>query len=104
MSSAVSKLPRRGVTLFAVVGTMALLALASAATASAAPSADTFTVSVLTDSPHVATLDGTCTSQLMGGTCTLRAAVQAVNYLAAHAQPGPHTINLATQGMYTLTV
>jgi CSLREA domain-containing protein len=62
--------------------------------------ATTFTVVTTTDAPHAAPLDGTCTSTLPGGTCTLRAAIQAANLLG----DGPHTINLSTAGTYELTV
>jgi predicted outer membrane repeat protein len=41
-----------------------------------------------------------CTSTLAGNPCTLRAAVQAANFLGG----GPHTINLTVAGTYALTV
>src|SRR5215217_7430576 len=59
-----------------------------------------FTVTTTTDAPHTTPLNGNCTSTLAGNPCTLRAAVQAVNFLGA----GLHTINLAVAGTYTLTV
>jgi predicted outer membrane repeat protein len=62
--------------------------------------ADTYTVTTTQDAPHALPIDGTCTSTLPGGTCTLRAAVQAINYLTG----GPHTINLQAAGTYLLTV
>src|SRR5919202_4679731 len=62
--------------------------------------AATFNVTTTQDAPHTTPLDGTCTSTLPGGVCTLRAAVQAVNFLGG----GPHTINLTVPGTYTLTV
>jgi CSLREA domain-containing protein len=62
--------------------------------------ATTFTVGTTTDAPHAAPLDGSCTSTLPGGACTLRAAVQAADFLG----DGPHTINLPTAGTYALTV
>jgi CSLREA domain-containing protein len=62
--------------------------------------AATFTVATTTDAPHAAPLDGSCTSTLPGGTCTLRAAVQAADFLG----DGPHTINIPTAGTYPLTV
>jgi hypothetical protein len=61
--------------------------------------ADTYTVTTTQDAPHALPIDGTCTSTLMGGTCTLRAAVQAANFLG-----GTHTINLQAAGTYLLTV
>jgi CSLREA domain-containing protein len=51
------------------------------------------------DAPHASPLDGTCTSILPRGACTLRAAIQAANFLGG----GPHAINLSTPGTYTLT-
>lgn len=62
--------------------------------------ATTFTVATTSDAPHAAPLDGNCTSTLAGGTCTLRAAIQAADFLG----DGPHVINLGTPGAYTLTV
>jgi hypothetical protein len=62
--------------------------------------ATTFTVATTSDAPHATPLDGNCTSTLAGGACTLRAAIQAANFLG----DGPHTINLSTAGTYTLTV
>src|SRR5207248_10437959 len=62
--------------------------------------AATFTVVTTADAPHAIPLDGTCTSTLAAGTCTLRAAVQAADFLG----DGPHTINLSTAGTYSLTV
>ncbi len=62
--------------------------------------ATTFTVAATADAPHARPLDGTCTSTLPGGACTLRAAIQAANVLG----DGPHTINLSTAGTYALTV
>src|SRR5438270_5510116 len=61
--------------------------------------AATFLVATTQDAPHSAPLDGNCTSTLPGGLCTLRAAVQAANFLG-----GTQTINLATAATYTLTV
>lgn len=68
--------------------------------ASARAQAATFTVATTADAPHAAPLDGTCTSTLPGGACTLRAAIQAANLLG----DGPNTINLSTAGTYALTV
>jgi xanthine/CO dehydrogenase XdhC/CoxF family maturation factor len=48
--------------------------------------ATTFTVATTIDAPHAAPLDGTCTSTLSGGACTLRAAIQAADF----AGEGPH--------------
>lgn len=62
--------------------------------------ATTFTVATTADAPHATPLDGNCTSTLSGGTCTLRAAIQAANFIG----DGPNTINLGTPGTYTLTV
>jgi len=62
--------------------------------------ATTLNVATTSDAPHAAPLDGSCTSTLAGGTCTLRAAIQAANFLG----DGPHTINLGTPGTYALTV
>jgi predicted outer membrane repeat protein len=61
--------------------------------------AATFTVTTTTDAPHALPLDGSCTSTLRDKACTLRAAVQAANFLG-----GPQTINLQVAGTYTLTV
>ena len=84
----------------------AALALALPASAAlAAPEtisrvhATTVTVATTDDAPHGAPLNGTCTSTRPGGACTLRAAIQAANFLG----DGPHTINLSTPGTYTLT-
>jgi uncharacterized repeat protein (TIGR01451 family)/CSLREA domain-containing protein len=62
--------------------------------------ADTFTVTTTQDAPHAQPIDGTCTSTLPGGTCTLRAAIQAIDYLTG----GPHTVNLQAAGTYLLSV
>ena len=62
--------------------------------------ATTFTVSTTSDAPHATPLDGNCTSTLAAGACTLRAAIQAADFLG----DGPHTINLSAPGTYTLTV
>jgi predicted outer membrane repeat protein len=61
--------------------------------------ATTFTVRTTVDAPHAAPLDGTCTSTATGA-CTLRAAIQAADFLG----DGPHTIDLAAPGTYKLTV
>jgi CSLREA domain-containing protein len=74
-------------------------ALAHPATSARAQAA-TFTVATISDAPHAVPLDGTCTSTLPGGACTLRAAIQAANLLG----DGPNTINLSTAGTYALTV
>jgi CSLREA domain-containing protein len=92
------KVPR----LIAVVGlaAAALTPTASAYTRTPARAqATTFTVSTTVDAPHAAPLDGTCTSTATGA-CTLRAAIQAADFLG----DGPHTINLAAPGTYKLTV
>src|SRR4051794_16608521 len=60
--------------------------------------AATFTVTTTTDAPHTTPLDGNCTSTLPGNPCTLRAAVQAANFLG-----GVQTIYLPA-GIYLLTV
>jgi CSLREA domain-containing protein len=61
-----------------------------------------FTVETTQDAPHDLPLNGNCTSTLgpggVGGPCTLRAAVQAANFLG-----GAQTINLPA-GAYVLTV
>jgi CSLREA domain-containing protein len=62
--------------------------------------ATSFTVSTTEDAPHAAPLDGSCTSTLPGGTCTLRAAVQAADF----AGGGPNRIALGVPGIYKLTV
>jgi CSLREA domain-containing protein len=86
------------------VAALALVAQVPAALAHPATSvraaATTFTVATTTDAPHAAPVDGSCTSILPGGTCTLRAAIQAADFLG----DGPHTINLPTAGTYALTV
>jgi CSLREA domain-containing protein len=62
--------------------------------------AATFLVVTTQDAPHTTPIDGNCTSTLAGNPCTLRAAIQAVNFLGG----GPHTTNLAAAGGYILTV
>jgi CSLREA domain-containing protein len=81
----------------AVVSTPSALAHSSSP---ARAQATTFTIATTGDAPHAVPLDGTCTSTLSGGTCTLRAAIQAANLLG----DGPHTINMPTAGTYTLRV
>jgi hypothetical protein len=61
--------------------------------------AEGFTVTTTTDAPHALPLDGCCTSTLEDKACTLRAAVQAANFLGA-----PQTINLKAAGTYALNV
>src|SRR4051794_32687406 len=61
--------------------------------------AATFTVATLQDAPHTTPLDGNCTSTLAGNPCTLRAAVQAANFLG-----GTQAISLQAAGTYLLTV
>jgi CSLREA domain-containing protein len=79
---------------------MLVALLASALLVSPSPAqAATFTVTTTTDAPHTTPVDGNCTSTLPGNPCTLRAAVQAANFLR-----GTQTINLAVAGTYTLTV
>lgn len=88
---------RRGRLLAVVlIATTLLLAMPPARPAHAA----TFTVTTTTDAPHTLPLDGNCTANLPGSPCTLRAAVQAANFLGG----GPHTINLQVAGTYVLTV
>src|SRR4051812_48284189 len=60
--------------------------------------AATFVVGTTTDAPHASPVDANCTSTLPGSLCTLRAAVQAANFLG-----GVNTINLGVAGTYTLT-
>jgi CSLREA domain-containing protein len=74
-------------------------AVAHPATAARA-GATTFSVATTADAPHAVPLDGACTSTLPGGACTLRAAIQAADFLG----DGPHTINIPTAGTYALTV
>src|SRR4051794_30208920 len=66
--------------------------------------AATFVVATTDDAAHTTPLDGTCTSMLAGGDCSLRAAVQAVNFRAVNGDPGPHTIQLAAAGTYQQSV
>jgi CSLREA domain-containing protein len=61
--------------------------------------AATFTVTTTQDAPNVSPTGTTCVSTLPGGPCTLRAAIQAANFLGS----GPHTIDLPA-GTYVLTV
>lgn len=61
--------------------------------------AASFTVTTTVDAAHTLPLDGNCTSTLAGSPCTLRAAVQAANFLGG----GPHTINVPA-GTYLLTI
>jgi hypothetical protein len=86
----------------AALGVAAVQAPAAQAhpTAPVHAAATTFTVATTADAPHALPLDGSCTSTLPGGACTLRAAVQAADVLG----DGPHTINLPTAGTYALTV
>src|SRR5262245_6546816 len=67
----------------------AALVLALLLPAAGLAQAATFTVSTTQDAPHTTPLNGNCTSTLPGNPCTLRAAVQAANFLG-----GTHTINL----------
>jgi CSLREA domain-containing protein len=60
--------------------------------------AATFVVSTTDDAPHASPVNASCTSTLPGNPCTLRAAVQAANFLG-----GANTINLGVAGTYTLT-
>ena len=60
--------------------------------------AATYVVSTTADAPHASPVDASCASTLPGNPCTLRAAVQAANFLG-----GANTINLALAGTYTLT-
>src|SRR5262245_56723105 len=77
-----------------------LTALLAAGLFHAQPAAAaTFIVTTPQDAPHTTPLDGNCTSTLAGNPCTLRAAVQAANFLG-----GTQTINLAIAGTYTLSV
>src|SRR4051812_41921768 len=73
-----------------------IVALLSGATPALAA---TFTVTTTQDAPHTTPLNGNCTSTLAGNPCTLRAAIQATNFLG-----GTNTINLGVAGTYTLTV
>lgn len=61
--------------------------------------AATFVVTTTQDAPHTTPLDGNCTSTLPANPCTLRAAVQAANFLG-----NVQTINLQAAGTYVLTV
>jgi CSLREA domain-containing protein len=61
--------------------------------------AATFVVTTTQDAPHSLPLNGSCTSTLGGSLCTLRAAVQAANFLG-----GTQMINLQAPGTYALTV
>jgi predicted outer membrane repeat protein len=88
-----------------MIATAALAAVAFAPSASsqtripARAEATTFNVTTTFDAPHGAPLNGECTSTA-NGACTLRAAVQAADFLG----DGPHTINLAAPGTYQLSV
>ena len=62
-------------------------------------SEQTFTVTTTSDAPQPSP-SGNCISTLADGRCTLRAAVQAANFLTG----GPHTINLGVAGTYLLAV
>jgi CSLREA domain-containing protein len=61
--------------------------------------AATFDVTTTVDYPHSSPLDGNCTSVFVQS-CTLRAAIQAANFLGA----GPHLIRLKETGTYRLTI
>jgi CSLREA domain-containing protein len=86
--------PRRALALLLCAAILAALLSPDPGTVHAA----TFTVTTTADAPHTTPLNGNCTSTLAGNPCTLRAAVQAVNFLG-----GGHTINLSA-GNYVLTV
>jgi hypothetical protein len=79
--------------LLAILLASPLLVFASPARAA------TFVVITTQDAPHTMPLGGDCTSTLPGNPCTLRAAVQAANFLG-----GTHTIALGVAGVYQLTV
>jgi CSLREA domain-containing protein len=84
-------------------GAAALVFALLASTGQAQPrraQATAFTVTSTADAPHAAPLSGSCTSTLPGGTCTLRAAVQAADFLGG----GPHMVSLSVPGTYTLTI
>jgi hypothetical protein len=78
---------------------LAILLLALLPTARPAYAA-TFAVTTTVDAPHSLPINGTCSSTLTNNPCTLRAAIEAANYLTG----GTHTINLQAAGTYTLTV
>jgi CSLREA domain-containing protein len=77
-----------------------LLAVAlTGGSSSARTAADAvFVVNTYEDAPHTLPVDGNCTSTLSGNPCTLRAAVQAVNFLG-----GAGTITLPA-GTFSVTV
>jgi CSLREA domain-containing protein len=60
--------------------------------------AASFTVATAADAPHSSPVDGTCASQLPGNPCTLRAAIEAANFLGG----GTHRIEILP-GTYQLT-
>jgi CSLREA domain-containing protein len=62
--------------------------------------AATFVVTTTQDAPHTSPIDGTCTSTLPGNLCTLRAAIQAANFLTNEPQ---NFIGLSVAGTYVLT-
>jgi CSLREA domain-containing protein len=72
-----------------------LLGLLAPATAVRAAS---FVVTTTTDDAQAAGAGGACISSLPGGACTLRAAIQAANFLTG----GPHLIQLQAAGTYLL--
>jgi CSLREA domain-containing protein len=87
--------------LVAAAGLAAVLLAPAVSTSARSPAlaqATTFTVTTTFDAPHASPLDGSCTSVAQGA-CTLRAAIQAADFLG----DGPHTINLAAAGIYRLT-
>ena len=87
--------PRLNLALSLACATVWLLALLPRVDAAYTAS---FTVVTTADAPHTSPIDGTCASQLPGNPCTLRAAIQAANFLRG----GPHRIELLP-GTYQLT-
>src|SRR4051812_47600018 len=83
-----------------MLGLVVSLVLGTRLPAATPAYAATWTVTTTTDAAHAQPIDGTCTSTLPGGACTLRAAIQAADYLTG----GPYTIDLQAQGTYPLTL
>src|SRR3954466_11425043 len=65
----------------------------------AAVDAANYPVTDTTDAAQAPGFPGQCVSTQPGGTCTLRAALQAAQQIA-----GPHQINVQTSGVYALSL
>lgn len=99
MAGSVTNLLGRGLRRRGLLAALAVLLAIGRPWPPATAEAASFTVTSTADAPHSQPLNGNCTSTLPGNPCTLRAAMQAANFLGG----GPHTISLPA-GTYTLTI